>query len=136
MGITVAARAHRILRGLRNWHPAPLSPDPNEPPLGSGEELLGCYDNGAGTTKVWVSSEAVWLQSGGEWRGMKYDEMVEVLGPGEGDPRDAAGVWIRSRDDTVVEIPVLGGNDRFRDAWEFTRFLQRVVEDRQPRAGN
>ena len=134
MATTVAARAHRVLRGLRNWHPASLNADRQQPPLQSEEQVLGYYENGGGVTSVWVTTETVWLHSGRAWRGVKYRQIAEVLGPGEGDPRDAAGVWVRSRDGSVLEIPILGGNDQFRDAWEFTRFMKRVVEDLQPPA--
>lgn len=91
---------------------------------------MRCYCSGVGQPRVVVTTEAVWTEENGRWQACAYADIAEVLGPGEGDPRDAAGVWVRLHDGSKRELAILGGDDRLRDAWEFTRFFSRVMEDR------
>lgn len=138
MTVTVAARAHRILRRMKSWYSARDQEGPKDVPvlpLRPGEERIGFYDNNAAAPPVQVTNAAVWVEVGGRWRGLYYEDIGEVRGPGEGDPRDASGVWVRLNSGAVMEIPILGGNEQFRDAWEFTRFLMRVLEDRRTTPG-
>jgi hypothetical protein len=130
MSITPAARAHRILDALKSWHSEPPLPAAFEASqLGTEEQAIGWYDNGAKASPVIVTSTALWVRSEKAWCSIPYSRISQVEGPGEADPRDASGVFVELFDSSRLEIRILGGDARFRDAWEFMRFLLRVVED-------
>jgi hypothetical protein len=114
---------------MKNWHPARSEDVGNLglPSFRAGEVLVGLYDNGSEETPVLISSHGIWLRIDGTWRPFNYADMEAVLGPGEGDPRDASGVWIQLRSGRSVKVPVLGGDEGFRDAWEFSRFFMRIL---------
>jgi hypothetical protein len=138
----VKSRASRILhrlayyRELPNaikwpsyWSSAPRF-HPGETPLGTYENRLGQAEN-----SIVVTSFGLHFYTAGEWIYAAYSSIHAVQpSPPLGSPEDklaVSGLALRLRDGTTLTIPVSGGNQQCRDAWEFLRFLDRVTQDIQ-----
>lgn len=76
-----------------------------------------------------VTENSLHIESEGRRYSLPFRELVNVLSPEGVDPRTATELTAFLTNGRRVLVPVLGGNDRFRDAREFLRFLMRVRDD-------
>lgn len=98
-----------------------------------GEEVIGIYRNGspANSEDILVTSEGLRLGMPRTWDLVPYARLAEVILPHAEDKDVVDTLRLRLTDGEMRELPVHGRTARFRDAWEFLRFLQRVIADTQ-----
>ena len=131
-------RAYRILKKMKRfeWFEVASAVRPADLPLERGESALGAYVNTPGslTDTVIVTDRALLVCRGSTWGRTAYSRMAtaDVEGPRD----DAHGLVIRLKDGAAISIPVRRGRGRFRDAWEFLRFVDRVIGDLTEEASN
>jgi len=123
--------AHRILKPLSGYQSSGDgdAAQPLAVPLRPGERVLGCYrptgSESAGDVVV-VTSQGLWQQDEGEWKGLAYRDIADVFPPETKDVRDNA-IHLRMRDGTVGRVVIAGHRGRSADVWEFSRFVMRVI---------
>ena len=128
------SRVHRILRGLpsfRSTADATVAlPDGYEGHrLADGEQVLGLYTNTADDHRedILVTTHGLHLGPSGQTKFIAYQQIshVDTLQPKH--PLSTLRLHLESGE--VMDLPIAGGHDRFRDAWEFMRYLDRVTRD-------
>lgn len=135
MAVTVQSRLRRTLAKLSRFEV--MEPSMRGvtiascPPLLPDEEVLGVYHNQGSTSHedVYVTSLGLRMASATGWRTILFADITEVVLPHVEDKDIVDTLHIRLRGGSMVSVLVRGGTKRFRDAWEFFRFLQRVVSD-------
>jgi hypothetical protein len=126
--MNVRSRVHRTLEHLSNYREIALDDAKllDGIPLEEGEECYGFYENPPDPDSeiIAVTNLGLHLKNKGVWLFWAYAEM-ESVGPA---PRkeDAEALAIKLRRGGNVLIPVRGRQGRFRDVFEFIRFLDRV----------
>jgi hypothetical protein len=132
--LPVLSRVKRVLCGLSRFNlfasPAPLPPAKLS--LAEGEEPLGIYYNEEFSISqaIVITSQSLHLESGGMWQRLPYSSIAKVVTPES--KVDIRGLRLLSRDGIEVWLPVLGGTEKTSDAFEFLRFINRVIADRHP----
>jgi hypothetical protein len=136
----VSRRAHRILRRVARCRY--LAGDPAAAPawlptasLGADERWLAVYENAPDSPvdAVAVTNVGLWLNEAGAWRRVRYGA-IERSGPtppvrtGQ-DKLRVTGLALDLADGSQATVPIRGGTDRTRDAWEFLRFVLRATAD-------
>jgi hypothetical protein len=132
--IGVQTRAHRILKKLDGYRSSD-SIAPRDATvikdllLDPAERIVGIYENDPSRSdgNVIVTDLGIYVGSSRACTSIRYSDMeaVQVL-----DEKGAADrLVVRLAGGRVVEVPIVGGNRRFRDVWEFSHFLQRVRSD-------
>ena len=134
--IPVHSRMHRTLRKLAAFEVLTSSrveypTGTVSPALAPGEEVLGIYRNGPSGTSEDILVTSIGLRTGlpRECTLLRFDEIVEVVLPHAEDKEVVDTLRLRLHSGEFRELPVRGGAEQFRDAWEFLHFLQRVVSD-------
>lgn len=122
----VLARAHRTLKPMSRYQTATTNtvlPDGFQP----DDELLGIYRNDSNVTDVMIAVQAIYIHEG-EWIPLPYGSIQKatVVQHSPDDKRTAYGVTVQLNSGSRHFVPVNGGNERFRDAWEFLHYLNRV----------
>jgi hypothetical protein len=123
--------AARILEPMDAFRPGTL-PDA---PIAPDEEPIGVYDNGepAALDAVLVTTRALHIQRAGGWESARFVEITGVdTEPEVHTGSDKLAVWalrLTLADGRSIELPVRGRRDRFRDAFEFLRFLRNVLDE-------
>jgi len=132
--ILVSERVHRILRTMDSFRVGGGSTDdPAFPVLADAERCLGIYRNTAGTLAgaIVVTDRGLLLQRSRGWEFIAYGDLAAVDTEGSSKRRVSA-LMLTLQDGKRRRLPVAGGTDRFRDAFEWKRFLLRVIEDGRP----
>jgi hypothetical protein len=136
MSASVRSRAHRILAKLETFQVLDRHESSDlVPGWLPGEEAIGRYRNHTGTPDddLLVTTMGVRTRSGGTWPLVPFSSIEHVALPHSEDKEVVDSLRLRLRDGRRVELPVRGGSGKFRDAWEFLRFLNRVMTDmREP----
>lgn len=133
-GIPVVSRVHRILSSLPAFHGAgtkratEIAVQLGMPLNG---DVLGFYENTANAPidVVAVCITGIRLHLGDAWHSVPFRTIRAAQPPNVGDVRDASAIRVLLHSGEELSIPITGGTDQFRDAWEFLRFMQRVLED-------
>jgi hypothetical protein len=96
--------------------------------LGAGENPIGVYDNHTGSMqeRILITNKGVYIYRENGWDSIRYEEIDSVGTP---ESKDVEGLTVRFVDGSSTEIPVRGKRGKFRDAFEFLRFLNRVAVD-------
>jgi hypothetical protein len=136
--VDVKSRASRILRRLASYSDltrgSPVVPLwLREIPLQEGEHCLGIYENapGGAADSVLVTNLGLHVCCGSRREYVAFDEIESVTTHQA--KTEVTELEVHRRDGRVTQVPVSGGHDRLRDAWEFVRFLNRVREDQEQR---
>ena len=134
----IRSRAHRILKRLKNYHGLLEDEGPGENLLSHIslqpiEKVIGYYDNAS--TKVndsiVVTDCGLHIFRDENWKFVDYHEIARVDIPVSEFKRSADAIILHLRADAPSEIPVHGGDAKFRDAWQLFHFLARVIHDVQ-----
>lgn len=133
----VQSRAHRILKDLSNYRD--LSNITKEGVWGDlglqeGEGIIGIYENVPDSLEnaIIVTKFGLHIQRAGRWKFINYDEIENSFIP-SGNKHKADRISITLVGGKEVFILIEGGNDKFRDVFEFLRFLDRVSKDKSIR---
>jgi hypothetical protein len=131
--ISAQSRAHRTLRRMKNFV-ALSAQDGTEwlgslPALVGDEHLIGAYQNQIGTAAgaVVITTTRLLVEQHGSWSTINYSDIGDIVLPDE--KNSANRLLVREMSGKQTEVPVSGGQGRFRDVFEFGRFLQRVRSD-------
>lgn len=133
----VRSRAYRILRRLtryRELSEAQLQalPDIRKELVDNWEKILGIYENQPGQLRgnILVTTEGlhIFLE---EEEFVPFDQIDHIKPLNEDDKSNVEELIISYKSGKNVRVPIIGGNDKFRDAWEVFHFLDRVVSDYQ-----
>jgi hypothetical protein len=89
---------------------------------------MGIYDNSIDKSRdvILVTDRGIHTFLQEVWSSFDYDQVVEITTPTN---KAAEGLSIRLKSGELFWLPVRGGKGRFRDIFEFLRFLDRVVDD-------
>lgn len=132
--MNVKSRAVRILGHLRNYRD--LTSGTKDIPawamklhLQEGEELIGVYLNRPEDVEesIVVTTKGLYVDRNGRWEFVGYAEIKFIETPADKQTVDRLRLHLWNG--RVTEIPVRGSYDRFKDAFEFLRFLDRVISD-------
>jgi hypothetical protein len=138
--VEVRSRVHRILKPMPNFRYLPEGSA--VPPeicagltLGPSEEALGIYVNDVYTSSreaLLVTTENLYLHRDRSWLQVPYLSIERTIAPPS--KSEVSGFTVLLRDGTEIWLPVRGvRNDRFYDAFEILRFIDRVKEDVAPK---
>ena len=130
--VTIASRAHRALRGLPRFQFASsvsleisgIDSDDN-----THGEIIGVYENPSGVepSHIVIADSAIGCVEASEFHWIQYDHIVRIEGPKEKLAADRIDVVLRSGE--TVQLRIAGGEGKFRDVFNFVRFLDRVLLD-------
>lgn len=131
------SRIHRILLPMASFQPISNVDSPSYDHLQSlrqGEILLGIYYNAPAELEgaVWITTRGLYVLRGDQREVADYSEMIDVRVPDM--PRDqklSVDTLLVSTRTAEITVPIKGGEGRFRDVWQFLRFLLRVRDDFQ-----
>jgi hypothetical protein len=103
---------------------------PSGLPLAQGEAPLGIYLNDQPSTKdaIVITTASLILGEEDGWRTVPYTSIARVLTPDS--KTDVHGLHLALDDGKTIWLPVRGGTEKTFDAFEFLRFINRVLEDR------
>jgi hypothetical protein len=95
----------------------------------SDEEILGVYQNPEeyGGEWVLVTTRRLVVGRSNAEREIGFVDVESVEGPTDKSARD--GVRVRTREGSIIFLPIRGGEGRFRDAFEFMRFVMRAKNE-------
>ena len=131
----IKSRAHRILHRLDGYHPvSEISSIPvsawNEIPRAVDEELIGYYINLGEEYKevIVVTTRSLYILANDKWHPIAYTDIQSVEPQAVEEKHNVNSLQLYIKTGGVVVIPVTGGRGRFRDVWQFLRFLSRVVK--------
>jgi len=99
--------------------------------LEENEKLIGVYRNpGSSDTNIAVTELGLRAKEADGWSFIRFDDIEEATAHPP-DKHEADSILLLLRSGEEVAVPVKGKNGRFRDVFEFLRFLDRVKEDRK-----
>jgi hypothetical protein len=134
--MNVASRARRILKHLNSYREVSesslnLPSGLREVPLREGETILGIYANSLSMLEesIVVTNLGLHVYRHTQWESIDYSQIRSIETPP--DKYETTQLMIQLQSDRVTNIPIRGGEGRFRDAFEFLRFLDRVTHDLQ-----
>ena len=133
----IESRAYRILRPLAQYRQITTAADILQPvtfqEFPEREHLIGIYENIPNDyhESITVTTSGCHWFLNDEWRFAKYDQIlkVEVSDDQKMNKRLVDRLVVHLKAGDVIELPIRGGKSGTPDAWEFLRFLDRVVED-------
>lgn len=129
---SVISRSIRILKPLSRYKQVHgsniIDPYTHLGVLHPDEVIIGVYDNSEeGSADVTlVTDQGIHVFMNQAWSYFDYGNIVDVATPTD---KAAEGLNIRLKSGDTFWLPVRGTKGRFRDTFEFLRFLDRVVED-------
>jgi len=130
----VKTRVARILKPLLNFRPikaGSLDVSPSLPAfaLKEGEECYGVYENlpAEADETVAVTNLGLHILRRKKWQFVDYRQIrkVDLVSP----KQDVSELLVRLTNQESVLLPIRGGKGKFRDAFEFMRFIDRVTSD-------
>jgi hypothetical protein len=131
--LPVISRAKRILRPMSRFQffDGQPSPVPTDLPLPETETPIGMYLNEPGSLEdaVVVTDLSLLLESKGTWVPIPYSSISKIATPTT--KAGVQGLRLFLHDGSTVCLPIRGGTQRTSDAFEFLRFLDRVLADRK-----
>ena len=130
----VKTRVARILRPLSNFRTIEAGSLPVFPSLPvlafkEGEDCYGVYENlpAEPDEAVVVTNLGLHVRREQKWEFIDYRQIKEVDIIAQ---KETVGeLLVRLRNQESVLLPIRGGKGRFRDAFEFMRFIDRVTSD-------
>jgi len=124
------SRIHRILKPLVSYRETDRGDSPdwlNDIHLQNQEVCYGLYENSPiERSQVVVTNLGIHIHEQ-QWLFLPYDQIEEVRF--EGEKTELDNLLVKMIDGDTIPVPIRGGRGRFRDAFEFGRFLDRVAND-------
>jgi hypothetical protein len=135
--ISVLSRAHRAFRDTTRFHflgNEPGAAAQYEELVRSGEALrdaIGIYKNPdkVEPEAILVAEAGLILIRPGSVQRIEFADIESIQSPSAED--ESPDISVRLRSGIVVRLRVAGKDGRFRDVFNFVRFLDRVLEDRR-----
>lgn len=132
--ITTANWAHRTIRRLDRFTDVRDDPTLLTRCRWAGDGLVGVYSNPPTTDidEIVVTERCLIACFADHKETVLYENITKIRHPDKG-TGGALAVWLRNGQ--RFTLTVAGREGRFEDAFEFGRFLQRVVNSQQPHRG-
>ncbi len=128
--VSVKSRVARTLRGLRRFIADPTVLDEYAGRLRTAAgDVLGVYQNpdGVPVSRIVVTSRGLYLIGEQGERFLAFDDIANVAGPAQ--KVQAGDLELSLKSGESIDLPIRGGDQQFRDVFEFLRFLDRVIAD-------
>ncbi len=128
----VTSRVHRILKDLKLFRAIDMQNLDSSVRLRPSENVLGLYENNKSERKdaLLITTHAIHILCEKGEKVVDFREINKVeTPPSKEPPLEELTVQLKSGEQ--IKIPVRGGKENVRDAWEFLRFLIRVQSDAQ-----
>jgi|WetSurMetagenome_2_1015567.scaffolds.fasta_scaffold602144_2 hypothetical protein len=132
----VFSRTHRILNHLSNFHKFEESTSQmlsklNEIHLQEEEIIIGFYENNSlkMDENIIVTNLGLHIFYPNEKEFISYQSIIEVEIPRDMEKTKLDHLIVHLNKGQVKTILISGGHDRFRDVYEFVRFIDRVKDD-------
>lgn len=126
--MNIASRVHRTLEDLK-W----FTPGTESKPfvLLDDEKMLGKYGvrDENHQPEIGISDRGIHFQIYGKETFVPFEKIKRAEAAGE--KTETTGVNLTLIDGSMIFLPIIGGEGRFRDAWSFVRFFDRVIADLQ-----
>jgi len=102
---------------------------------GQGSSVVGVYNyySKDKSKTVWITERSIWWFDG-SWQEVPYMSIEKMMLPQEKLGNDDC-LRVFTTDKSSHAVPIVGRHGRFRDIFEFSRFLQRTVDDLKRVAG-
>lgn len=127
----VSVRAKRILSPMSSYREESVldSDQLSFIELVSDEVCIGVYENSFGDLSdcVFITNKGLHILKSNCRKFVSYLEIVGIQTPADKVGGTCICLMISGGDEVVIEIK--NGNGRFKDVFEFLRFLDRVIED-------
>jgi hypothetical protein len=126
MAQTTAVWVHRVLKKMAAYRATTTGEGWLVPIPAEAGPVLGVYRNGEGEEdQVFVADRGLIYHDVSGWAFIAFDALVDIRLPDDKtDDDDRLRVRLANGDHR--SIPIMGRRDRFRDVYEFSRFLSRV----------
>jgi hypothetical protein len=98
-----------------------------------GEELIGIYRDPSTPESIAVTTFGLYMIGSETIRLVPFRTMVRIVGTSSTD--DESDLVVYTSAGETITVPIRGRRERFRDVFEFQRFLARVLEDEKRRHG-
>ena len=95
--------------------------------LGPGEVCIGVYENSAGDLSdcIFITNKGLHLLANKIEKFISYTDIVDIKSPLN--KTNDTNICLTLKDGETSEIEIKNGSGRFKDVFEFLRFLDRVV---------
>jgi hypothetical protein len=125
----IAFRANKILKRQNSYRAMDadlLSSIGQLLPLLPGETCIGIYENTLGelSDSILITNKGLHVFYDNDPRFIAFDNIEDVKCPSDKVNGDALSVKLT--DNTLLSVPVRNGRGRFRDVFEFGRFVMRA----------
>ncbi len=97
--------------------------------LMEGEVYIGVYENDDGGSQgnIFVTNRGLLIRSNESDKHVLFSDIADVRSPS--DKQDDYTIQLVLSNGVEIPLEIRGTRGRFRDVFEFTRFLDRVVSD-------
>lgn len=129
--MNIKARARKILNPMGNYHSLEGQPVPDYLPndlLAHNEECIGVYENSEGNY-VLITDFGLSVISGTVHASAPFKDIEEVIIPNK-DKLNVEQVQLRMIGNKSILVPIKHGNGKFKDVYEFIRFIDRVLDEK------
>lgn len=134
--MNVAVKARKILGPMSSFKLLDTLPDSlaGKVDLANSGALIGIYENNANSSEdcVVITEKEIHVVSDESSCVVRFDDMSEVKTPDNKNKCDALEVSLKSGE--IIMVPVRNGSGRFKDIFEFLRFIDRVIPMGKPPA--
>ncbi|MES9854775.1 MAG: hypothetical protein ABW170_23445 [Candidatus Thiodiazotropha sp. L084R] len=140
MGVTVESRAHRTLKSAAHYRKVDWTElleiyGSNLFELVDEESPIGFYYNYVDSVEmsIVVTNLGLHIFSNHNWRLISFDDLVDVNSQlsYKDVPKDSVNeLFLSLVDGSTFVLNVLGKDGRYKDVFDFHRFLLRVIGDR------
>mgnify|MGYP001377391548 CR=1 FL=1 len=132
MSVNVKSRIHRTIKDFENYREITAENAGellDDLVLANDEICYGIYENKLRerNEQVAITNNGLHLFRNGSWILVKYADIEEVKF--DADKSEADALILLLKQDKRLELPVRGRKGKFRDVFEFSRFLNRVISD-------
>lgn len=124
----VSVRANRILRPMKSYRDV-SNIDSAQLSLinfGPGEVCIGMYENSLGDC-VFITNKGLHILVSDSKRFISYADIVGIQPPF--DKKEDTSIFLILANGEKALVEIRNGSGRFKDVFEFSRFLDRVIED-------
>lgn len=134
----VMSKAHRILRMMSNYTKFDKANNNEQfdiPQLLNLDQVIGVYQNKSGS-RVFITTEGLLISRiEPSDKFIRFVDMEKTISPPRNEKTTLSVVKVLLCNGERIEIPVEGHGEEVRhpDAWEFHRFMMRVVESYKKR---
>ncbi len=127
----INSRAKRVLNHLRNYHETTFITEETLDflALQDREKCLGIYENVPGILQesVFITNKGLYFFEEDKKKFLAYDDIIYIK-PLRNKQKDI-NIEVNMTNGDTIFLPIKGSRGPFKDVYEFSRFLHRVIDD-------